>query len=486
MRFVRLAAAALVLAAVSACGHRASVAVAPSAPTPLAAAPSAPEWTVHEILALRARLRAVLSASALSTAGIAVVDANARPLFARRERTPLTPASTFKVLVGAAALATLGPDYRFATTFESVDDPAGGTLRGDLFLVGSGDPALTRDDLRGGVSALARAGVRAIGGAIVTDATLFAGPEVNRGWEPDDLQYGYASGTSALSLDQGTVEFHLLPASVGAPAQIRTLPPSDIVRIHGGILTSYATLLTIQRDAARNDFTFSGRVAAGAEQSFWRPVIDLPRYAADVTRRMLRDRGISVADGTRSGVAPVVPYVLWRHRSAKLRDIVHRMMVESNNHFAEQLLRAVGATRGAGTEANGELVVRAVLRRGGVPQDGLRVVDGSGLAPGDRVCALTLATLLARTAAEPAGALFVGSLPRVGIEGTVRHRHVTDARGRARAKSGHIANVNALTGYVQTRRHGRVAFAILVNDRRADDGPVNAGMNRALDILARS
>jgi D-alanyl-D-alanine carboxypeptidase/D-alanyl-D-alanine-endopeptidase (penicillin-binding protein 4) len=80
----------------------------------------------------------------------------------------------------------------------------------------------------------------------------------------------------------------------------------------------------------------------------------------------------------------------------------------------------------------------------------------------------------------------VGSLPRVGIEGTVRRRHVTDARGRARAKSGHIADVNALAGYVQTRRHGRVAFAILVNDRRADDGPVNAGMNRALDILARS
>jgi serine-type D-Ala-D-Ala carboxypeptidase/endopeptidase (penicillin-binding protein 4) len=483
---VRLTAAVLALAAVSACGHRASVAVAPSVSTPVAAAPGAPQWTAGEIRALRSRLRAALGASALSTAGIAVLDANARPLFVRRESTPLTPASTFKVLVGAAALATLGPDYRFTTSFESVDDPDGGTIRGNLYLVGSGDPALTRDDLRGGVSALARAGVRAIGGAVVTDATLFSGPEVNRGWEPDDLQYGYAAGTSALSLDQGTVEFHLLPASVGAPAQIRILPPSDSVRVHGGILTSYATLLTIQRDPARNDFTFSGRVAAGTEQSFWRPVIDLPHYAADVTRRMLRERGISVMGEARTGVAPVVPYVVWRHRSPKLRDIVHRMMLESNNHFAEQLLRAVGATRGAGTEANGELVVRAVLRRDGVPQSGLRVVDGSGLAAGDRVCAITLATLLARTAAEPGGELLVGSLPRVGIEGTVRRRHVTDARGRARAKSGHIADVNALTGYVQTRRHGRVAFAILVNDRRADDGPVNAGMNRALDILARS
>jgi serine-type D-Ala-D-Ala carboxypeptidase/endopeptidase (penicillin-binding protein 4) len=485
IRKVRLTAAALALVVVSACGQHASVAVAPSA-TPAAAASGAPGWTAAEMRALSGRLRAALGAPALAGAGIAVVDENARPLFVRRERTPLTPASTFKVLVGAAALATLGPEHRFATTFESVDDPAGGTLRGNLYLVGSGDPALTRDDLRGGVSALARAGLRAIGGGIVTDATLFSDPEVNRGWDPDDLQYGYAAGTSALSLDQGTVEFHLRPTSIGAPATIRAVPASDAVRIHGGVLTSYATLLTIDRDPARNDFTFSGRIAAGAEQLFWRPLIDLPRYAGEVTRRMLRERGVSVAGEVRSGVAPVVPHVLWRHRSARLRDLVRRMMVESNNHFAEQLLRAVGATRGAGTEANGALVLRTVLRRGGVPQDGLRVVDGSGLASGDRVSAITLATLLARTAAESDGELFVGSLPRVGLEGTVRRRRVTDARGRARAKSGHIANVNALTGYVQTRRHGRVAFAIIVNDRRADDGPVDAAMNRAMDILARS
>ena len=303
----------------------------------------------------------------------------------------MTPASTFKVLVGAAALQTLGPDFRFSTTLESVDDPADGTIRGDVYLVGTGDPLLTRDDLRGGAATVARAGVRDISGAIVADASVFAGAEQNRAWDPDDLQYGYAAGTSALSLDQGTVEFHLVPASVGVPARIRVLPPSDAVRVHGGVMTSYATLLTIQRDALRNDFTFSGRVAAGAEQSFWRPVIDLPLYAAEVTRTMLRERGVAVEGGVRTGVAPLAPYVVWRHRSPKLRDIVHEMMLESNNHFAEQLLRAIGATRGMGTEANGARVERAILVRGGVPQDGLRIVDGSGLAPTDRVAPLTLA-----------------------------------------------------------------------------------------------
>jgi serine-type D-Ala-D-Ala carboxypeptidase/endopeptidase (penicillin-binding protein 4) len=485
---LRRVAAALALAAVSACGHRAS---APppqpsAAPTAIVAAPHAPSWSSDELRALQAQLRGALGASALATSGIAVVDAEGRPLFTRRERSAMTPASTFKVLVGASALETLGPDFRFQTTIESVDDPADGKVAGDLYLVGSGDPTLTRDDLRGGAGAVARAGVRAVDGALVADASIFSGPEVNRAWDPDDLQYGYAAGTSALSLDQGTVEFHLVPTSPGAPARVRVLPPSDMVRVRGTILTSYSTLLTIQRAPERNDFSLDGRVEVGAEQSFWRPVTDLPRYAAGVARAMLRDRGVAVAGGIRTGVAPLAPYVLWRHRSPKLREIVHQMMLESNNHFAEQLLRALGATRGAGTEANGALVERAILTRDGVPQDGLRVVDGSGLAPSDRVTPLTLATLLARVAAEPVGPLFVGALPRVGIEGTVRHRHVVDARGRARAKSGHIEHVNALTGYVQTRRHGRVAFAIIVNDRRADDGPVEQGINRTLDILARS
>jgi len=481
----RRLAAAVLAAALAACGHQ-PAAPPPAAPAPIAVAPSAPGWSAGEIRALQAQLRAALGASALATSGLAVVDAQGRALFVRRERIPATPASSFKVLVGAAALQTLGPEYRFATTLETLTAPQDGAVHGDVYLVGDGDPTLTRDDLRAGAGAVARAGVRAVSGGVVGDGTAFLAPEINPGWETDDLQYGYAAGTSALSLDQGTVEFHLVPGAIGAPARIVTLPPSSMVRVLGGLITSYATLLQIQRDPLRNDFTFSGRLATGAEQSFWRPVVDLSRYAADVARAMLRSRGVDVQGGARAGIAPVAPFVLWRHRSAPLRAIVPGMMLSSNNHFAEQLLRAVGATRGAASEAGGAAIERAMLAREGVPQAGLRVVDASGLAPGDRIAPLTLAMLLAKTALEPIGPTFVRSLPRVGIEGTVRYHRLTDALGRARAKSGHIEDVNALAGYVETARHGRVAFAFIVNDRRADDGPVDAGIDRALDILARS
>jgi serine-type D-Ala-D-Ala carboxypeptidase/endopeptidase (penicillin-binding protein 4) len=476
------------LALVLAAGCARSSAAGTSAPNAPALPPAvrAPGWSVDQIRDLRARLQSAFSPPGLNTSGIAIVDADARPLFTRLERRPLAPASTFKVLVAVTALQTLGSDYRFTTQFESFDEPHDGTLDGDVFLVGSGDPTLRSDDLRAGVGALVRRGIRHITGSIVADASTFGGREVNPAWDPDDLQYGYAAGTSALSLDEGTVEFHLVPSTAGAPARIEVRPPNDGVHVLGGVITGYATSLSIDRAAASNTFTFAGRVAVGAEQSFWRPVLDMPRYTAGAVRTMLAERGVRVDGEIETGPAPIVSTVLWQHRSPPVRSILHDMLFQSDNHYAEQLLRAVGARDGGtGTEASGGAVERTVFRTLEAPTEGLRIVDGSGLAASDRVAPLSLATLLAHEALLPTGGTFIADLPRVGIEGTVRNRDVTTALGRVRAKSGHIENVNALAGYVQTRSHGRVAFAVLVNDRRADDGPVDAGIDRALDVLAR-
>ncbi len=487
----RTFAATSMLALLCACSETArqqAVSTANAAPipraTPLVAAPKAPSWSTAALHDVQNRLDAALDDPTLETSGIAVVDANARPLFVRRARQPYTPASTFKILAAISALQTFGPDFRFVTDIRTLDDPTDGQVNGDMWLVGSGDPTLTSDDLRAAAGVIARSGLHRVDGALVADASAFAGPEVNPAWEPDDLQYDYAAGTSALSVDGGTVEFHLVPTSSGAPARIETRPPGDAVSVTGSVLTGYSTELSIERAPSQNQFAFSGRIAVGAEQSFYRPVAEMPTYAGRVTRALLAARGVTVRDGVRVGVAPLGGHILWRHRSEPLRDIVRQMLFVSNNHFAEQLLRAVGAERGVGTEQTGGAVERSLLARDGVPQAGLRIVDGSGLAPTDRIAPISIATFLARTAAQPIGATLLAALPRVGIEGTVRYRQLTDALGRAWAKSGHIENVNALVGYVQTRRHGRVAFAFMVNDPRADDGPVDAGIDRALDVLA--
>jgi D-alanyl-D-alanine carboxypeptidase/D-alanyl-D-alanine-endopeptidase (penicillin-binding protein 4) len=99
---------------------------------------------------------------------------------------------------------------------------------------------------------------------------------------------------------------------------------------------------------------------------------------------------------------------------------------------------------------------------------------------------LTLAKLLAAEVRAPYGDTFVRSLPRVGVEGTVKNHVLHAALGRTRAKSGHIEGVNALAGIVQTKHHGRVAFAFVVNDENATADIVYQEMDAALDALAAS
>jgi serine-type D-Ala-D-Ala carboxypeptidase/endopeptidase (penicillin-binding protein 4) len=444
-------------------------------------------WTPSERARLNQRLAPALRMSALSTSGIAIVDANGQPLFTRRERAPMMPASTFKVLVATAALETLGPNYRFETTLEAIDDPHDGQLSGDLYLVGSGDPTLSSSDLAEAAMALRRFGVNRVTGGVVGDASAFAGPEINPDWNPADLQYGFAAGTSALLLDEGSVELRVTPLGSGQDARLAAWPSNDAVHLEGRAISGSDAMLTISRDPTQNVFRLSGGVPGGGQRRYWRPVTQMPQYAAGAMRGALIATGISVGFGSRAGVAPVSSRVLWRHESAPLRDLIHHMLVVSDNQYADQLLRAVGTHAAlVGTDATGGRVERDLLRQLDIPADGLTIHDGSGLAASNRIAPLSLALLLARAAQRPVGPVLYADLPRVGYEGTVRYRSVTVARGRTRAKSGHIAEVDALAGYVQTKRHGRVAFAILVNDRRADDGLVDEGIDRALDILAGS
>jgi D-alanyl-D-alanine carboxypeptidase/D-alanyl-D-alanine-endopeptidase (penicillin-binding protein 4) len=106
------------------------------------------------------------------------------------------------------------------------------------------------------------------------------------------------------------------------------------------------------------------------------------------------------------------------------------------------------------------------------------------LAPSDRIAPIVLAKLLSAEARGPNGDVFTRSLALAGVEGTVKSHDLHDALGRVRAKSGHIAGVNGLAGLVDTRHHGRVAFAIIVNDPNADAGDVYDETDRALDALS--
>jgi serine-type D-Ala-D-Ala carboxypeptidase/endopeptidase (penicillin-binding protein 4) len=389
-----------------------------------------PKWSADDRKRLGRELRGafVPAISGAKAWSVAVVDGNGETLFDERAERAVAPASVQKLIVAASGLDALGPAYRFHTLFAArggIGD--GGTLDGDLWLIGSGDPSLQSSDLRNGVAVLARSGLRRVAGGVIVDATALSGPELNSHWGVDDDGQDYAAPTSAISIDGDTIESH--------------------------------------------------EVIGGVEQTVWTPMQGVVRYVAARVNAMLVARGIAPAAHPGTGSAPLDTVVLWDHRSAPLQALESHMLFVSDNHYAEQLLRTLGEeSTGTPDDAGGIEAERRFLERRGVPMPGLRLYDGSGLSAQNRIAAITLARLLADV--EPSLYLL---LPMGGRQGTLEYYDFTTALGRVRAKSGHLADVAALAGYVTTMHHGRLAFAFLLN---GSPGNPDAAIVRAVDRLA--
>lgn len=408
-----------------------------------------------------------------------VLAQDGRVLYAQSARLALTPASAIKVVVAATALHDLGGNARFHTRLAASDLPdANGRLGAPLWLVGSGDPALRYNDLRGGIKVFRAGGVRSLP-RVMVDAHSISGAEMNPAWDISDANEDYNVATSGISLDEDTIEFHVSGTTRGKAAQVYVQPPSRAVRWSGTVVTSEAGDGVDIEPVAPNTFTVHGYLGAGGKVTRYLPVHGLPGYVGAVADRMLQDRAVRASRAAGAGIAPGGLHVFWDHRSPTVRELVKHMLVHSDNHFAEQLLRNIGSIGGGkATDSAGIAAELRFLKAAGISEDGLRLYDASGLAHADRTSALTLARLLEYE--RGAGDALYPLLPRGGIDGTLRHYNFQAARGRVRAKSGHLGNVDALCGYLDTRHHGRLTFAVLVEGTRyVDDAVVSA-----LDTIA--
>jgi len=375
-------------------------------------AASAPPWTGPQLARLRSALDDAFAPALSDRYSLAVIDAGGRLIFGRHEREAVTPASVQKLIVADAALNLLGGDYRFSTILAAEKAPEGGVLDGNLWLVGSGDPSLSSDDLRGGVRLLAHAGLRHIDGSVAIDAGTMSGPELNPHWDPSDIGEDYAAPTSAVSLDDDTIE---------------------------------------------------------TQPNVWAPMDDVPATVGADLDRMLRHAGIASAAPVLVDKAPLDTIVLWDHRSAPLRVLIGHMLFVSDNHYAEQLMRALAVDAGErGDDANGLALERDFLSARGIPTGGMHIVDGSGLAEANRVSALTLARILSDAELRDHGVELYPLLPAGGRDGTLTDYDFTAALGRVRAKTGHLSDADSLAGYVNTMHHGRVVFAFMINDSPGD------------------
>jgi D-alanyl-D-alanine carboxypeptidase/D-alanyl-D-alanine-endopeptidase (penicillin-binding protein 4) len=436
---------------------------------------------------LARKLDAVLAGAPKGTKiGVSVMSARTgAALYARNADEGLIPASNVKVFTIAAALDALGADYVFRTEALAAGSIADGVLRGSLVLRGSGDPSLTTEGLWGLVLDLEAAGLRRVEGDLILDATAFddvqpraAGPGRYQG-RP------YGALTSALTSNFNTIAVEIRPGvKRGDPARVATVPPLSGIRIRNQVRTSPGGGLEVRvregADGAPALVVVSGRIAPGsAGRRVWRSVGRPDRLTGRLFKELLSRADISIGGQSRPGSAPPGARVIALRKSPPLSVLLREVGKRSSNLYAEQILKALSATRPRSTRAGLERVRRWASERA-IGTGSFRLEDGSGLSRLNRVTASQIARALRAAGNDPrTGPEYRASFAVAGVDGTLRRRLV-DLRGRVRGKTGHLSGVDALSGWAHTDRGEEAVFAILVN---GSDGEARALQDRIVRVI---
>jgi len=420
-------------------------------------------------------LRAILATGSIASArtGMLVSDVETgQVLYAHDPDVLLNPASNVKLVTTAAALARLGPEFRYDTEFW-VEAGAGEAAR-TLYVKGKGDPSLVTERLWAIAGDLVHLGIRRVGDVVVDDS-YFDGERQGPGFDQESGDRSYLAPAGAASLNWNTVAIHVAPGDRrGGKARVELEPASDLFDVDVRATTvapgaRRRLAISSVRAGARQRIVVEGRIPQGSRlQTMWRRIDDPALYLGQTLRRLLELRGVKFAGKVRSGTVPAGARLVHVSQSESLGEIVRRLNKTSNNFVAEQLLKTMGAqVKGApGTWPKGVEVVEEFLAEVGIPRGAYVMKNGSGLNDTNRFSARQLVTLLrAMWGRFPLHAEYVVSLPVAGRDGTIRWRmEGTQAEGRLRAKTGTLENVTTLSGYVETAAHRTLAFAILVND----------------------
>jgi D-alanyl-D-alanine carboxypeptidase/D-alanyl-D-alanine-endopeptidase (penicillin-binding protein 4) len=486
----------------------------------LALAPGFPAGALHA-QSLQKRLDRRLDAPPFDRSlwGVAVVDHKGKLLYGRNERRLFTPASNTKLVVTAVASALLPPDYTVRTSVYAAGPVVAGVLRGDLVLYGRGDPTFSRrcyatDTLAQGVcekdpfarlrllaDTLKARGVRQVQGDVVGDGSWFEAASLHPGWELFDLNWWYAAPVGGLAFNDNSLNFIWQPGiRVGAPALISMWPDLGDVAFENRTVTVPAGGET---DIGDRFFRLPGTAQVWAEgtvaidrspRTEYFAVSDPNLFAARALRQALADAGIAVTGTTRS-TADSALYAEARARvalaetvSRPVRDWVFPILNTSQNLFAEMLLKQLGKRFGrAGSWTEGLQVERRFLIDSvRIDSTEFSLSDGSGLSSANLISPLAFTRLLRYIRAHRGYATFAPGLPQSGGTGNLRTRFVgTPVEGRVRAKTGSIAGVNTLAGYIE-RPDGRpLTFAVEVNHHAQPSRAVLAAIDSVVVEMAK-
>lgn len=402
------------------------------------------------------------------------------------------PASNAKLFTTAIALKVLGADYRFATKLMSSNLPnSQGDLENGLWLLGSGDPSFNSETgLKSLVTQLKDKGVKQINGGIWTK-TSRRGEDLVDSWEWKDLQEYYAARVSPFTINENALNWTIRPNKIGQPAifewenpalandwrvENKSYTASDDSMLY--MLPDHA--LTVVRLYGQKVLIISGAISDKAEREEGGVAIPDPEANfLQLLRKELIAQGIKVNPFTDISKKLPPTQDLAIAYSPKLSELVTTTNKDSNNLYAELLLRALGEKfyanllqKNLGDRfyeavylngvSGGIFAIREYLESVHIASNTVVLADGSGLSRHNLTTPRAIAQLLQIVASDRD---FRKSLPIANVDGTLANRFKNNMfRGLIQAKTGTFTGAIALSGYANPQNYREVIFSIMINN----------------------
>ncbi len=396
-------------------------------------------------------------------------------LYERRAQELFTPASIVKLFTAAASLLSLGPDYRFETAIQVDQNILPQARVNNLYVYFSGDPSLTRDDLKQLIVKIKASGIREISGNIIVDNTHFRTPNYAMGWSWDSLAWYYAAPITSIILNENQVPIRLNTSRLGEKAEvICESKECEGIHLHTEVISvsenEAETNCQIQVDMnQQNTLNLKGCWPYRTTPTTLRVALKEPYALAEkLILETLKDENIKLDGKIMVGTIPSDLKIIASHYSKPLSELLKNVLQNSNNIYADSLLKTLGVKEfQQGTFQAGIRALKAILSKPtSIDFEALRLLDGSGASRYNLITPQQMARLLLTMYHDKkVGGDFQKTLAiSGGEEGNLSKRmNSLDAQGRILAKTGSMVNISALAGYLRTQTNKNLIFVIMID-----------------------
>jgi D-alanyl-D-alanine carboxypeptidase/D-alanyl-D-alanine-endopeptidase (penicillin-binding protein 4) len=410
-----------------------------------------------------------------------------------RSDVAMNPASTMKLLTTLSGLDILGPQYRWRTNVYTDGIIRQGTLKGNLYLQGTGDPKLIPEELAKMMKSLQGLGIQKIDGNLFFDRSAYAPSVMEHNTIDGESLRAYNVPPDPLLYAFRTLSFQLGKSRTADFIDISYTPALSQLKIDNQL-----QLVDRACDNWKSNVRFS--LSPDNEGNTNQPLTAqfsgaLPNTCKGVNYNVVAldantflTQGFAAAwessGGTwsqapigKDGTVPLAARLLLQFEGINLGDDVLDINKYSNNVMARQLLLTLALEKMGkpATTANGDMVVQSWLKKNGMNFSDLVIENGSGLSRNEAISAAQMNQLLLTARNLSVGEIFYNSLPIAGTDGTMRNRLMTQLRKflylkkkpEVRIKTGSLADVRAISGYVISKSGKMYAVTSFINHPNA-------------------